>query len=291
MQKITPFIWFDDKFDEAMNTYVSLFRDGEVIERVQMENHGPEGTSTLTLGTVRLAGLEIKAGDFGPEFSPTPAISFFVECESADEVDRLWNGLIDGGFALMELGEYPFSPHYGWLQDRFGINWQISQSGTPQKITPFLMYVGDQFGRAEEAMKLYTQVFDDSSIGEIFRGEKGQVSYGPFTIAGQSFTAMEDDSDHKFTFTEGLSLFVDCEDQAEVDRYWNALTANGGEESQCGWLKDPFGVSWQIIPRRLMDLQADPDQEKAARVTQAMLQMRKIEVDKLEEAANAASAV
>lgn len=288
MQKITPFLWLDGTTDDAFATYTSLFRGGEVTERVQLDNHGPDGTSTMTIATVRLAGFEIKAGDFGPMFSPTPAISFFVECESADEVDRLWNALIDGGFALMELGEYPFSPRYGWLQDRFGVNWQISQSGTPQTITPCLLFVGDQFGRAEEAMTLYTRVFDDASIGEIFRGEQGQVNYGPFTISGQPFTAMEDDSDHQFTFTEGLSLYVDCEDQAEVDRYWNALTANGGEESQCGWLKDPFGVSWQIIPRRLMELQADPDQEKAARATQAMLQMRKIEVDKLEEAANAA---
>jgi predicted 3-demethylubiquinone-9 3-methyltransferase (glyoxalase superfamily) len=211
-----------------------------------------------------------------------------VECESADEVDTLWNALIDGGLALMELGEYPFSPRYGWLQDRFGVHWQLSQGNTPQSIKPCLLFMRDQFGRAEEAMRLYTQVFDDSSIGEIFRGEKGQVSYGPFTITGQEFIAMEDDSDHIHTFSEGLSLYVDCADQAEVDRYWNALTANGGEESQCGWLKDPFGVSWQIIPRRLTDLTADPDKEKAARVTQAMLQMQKIEVDKLEEAAQAA---
>jgi predicted 3-demethylubiquinone-9 3-methyltransferase (glyoxalase superfamily) len=287
MQKITPFIWFNDTCDEALATYASLFKDGEVIERVQMDNMGPQG-GTLTMGTVRLAGFEIKAGDFGPEFSITPAISFMVECESADEVDTLWNALIDGGSALMELGEYPFSPRYGWLQDRFGVNWQLSQADSPQKITPSLLYVGDQFGRAEEAMKLYTQVFDDASIGEIFRGEKGQVSYGPFTIADQEFIAMEDDSDHQYTFTEGLSLYVDCADQAEVDRDWNALTANGGEESQCGWLKDPFGVSWQIIPRRLTDLMADPDKEKAARVTQAMLQMQKIEVDKLEEAAQVA---
>jgi predicted 3-demethylubiquinone-9 3-methyltransferase (glyoxalase superfamily) len=287
MQKITPFLWFDGTLDEAFSTYASLFKDGEITERVTLENHGPDGDSTITLGAVRLAGFEIRGGDFGSGFSITPAISFMVECESADDVDTLWNALIEGGFALMELGEYPFSRHYGWLQDRFGVNWQFSQADSPQKITPSLLYVGDQFGRAEEAMKLYTQVFDDSSIGDIFRGEKGQVSYGPFTIAGQEFIAMEDDSDHQFTFTEGLSLYVDCADQAEVDRYWNALTANGGEESQCGWLKDPFGVSWQIIPRRLTDLTVDPDKEKAARVTQAMLQMQKIEVDKLEEAANA----
>ena len=288
MQKITPFLWLNGTTREALTTYASLFRDGEVIEFVDMGNLGPDGDATMTMGIVRLAGFEIKAGDFGPEFSITPAISFMVECETAGEVDAFWNALIDGGFALMELGEYPFSPHYGWLQDRFGVNWQFSLTTSPQKITPSLLFVGDQFGRAEEAIMLYTQVFDNSSIGELFRGEKGQVSYGPFTIAGQEFIGMEDDSDHRYTFTEGLSLYVDCADQAEVDRYWNALTANGGEESQCGWLKDPFGVSWQIIPRRLTDLTADPDKEKAARVTQAMLQMQKIEVDKLEEAANAA---
>jgi len=287
MQKITPFIWFENTLDEAMNAYASLFRDGEIIERVAMDHHGPNGNSTVTIGKVRLAGCEIGGGDFGPAFSPTPAISFFVDCETADEVDHLWHSLVDGGSVLMELGEYPFSPHYGWLQDRFGVNWQISQSGTPQKITPCLLFVGDQFGRAGEAMQLYTRVFDNSSIGNVFRGDKEQVSYGAFTLAGQPFIIMEDDSDHQFTFTEGLSLVVDCDDQAEVDHYWNALTANGGQESMCGWLKDPFGVSWQITPRRLMELSADPDREKAGRVIRAMLQMQKIEIDKLEAAANA----
>lgn len=288
MQKITPFLALDGTCDEAMSTYASLFNDGEVIERVHMDNFGPEGDSTMTLGTVRIAGLEIRAGDFGPAFTITPAISFFVECESAEEVDTLWNALIEGGQVRMELGEYPFSPRYGWLQDRFGVNWQLSQSDTPQKITPCMLFVGDQYGRAEEAMQRYTQVFDDASIGDIARGEKDQIVYGAFRLAGQDFIAMEDDSDHPYTFTEGVSLWVDCEDQAEVDRYWNALTANGGEESMCGWLTDPFGVSWQIIPRRLTELQADPDKEKSARVTQAMLRMRKIEVDTLEEAARAA---
>ena len=111
--------------DEAFATWTSLFRDGEVVERVQLDNHGPDGTSTMTIGTVRLAGFEIKAGDFGPMFSPTPAISFFVECETTEEVDTLWNALIEGGFALMELDEYPFSERYGWLQDRFGVNWMV----------------------------------------------------------------------------------------------------------------------------------------------------------------------
>jgi predicted 3-demethylubiquinone-9 3-methyltransferase (glyoxalase superfamily) len=289
MQKITPFIWFNDTCDEALRTYASLFRDGEVIERVQMENQFPDGNRIMTIGRVRLAGFEIEAGDFGSMFHPTPAISFFVECETVDEVETLWNGLLPGGFALMELGEYPFSRKFGWLQDKFGVNWQISLTETPQRILPALLYVVDEFGAADQAMKLYTETFPNSSIGDIARGGQGEVAVGSFTLAGQAFMAMEGPSSmHAFTFTEGLSLFVDCEDQAEVDRYWGALTANGGEESQCGWLKDPFGVSWQIIPRRLMELQADPDKEKAARATQAMLQMRKIELDKLEEAVNAA---
>jgi predicted 3-demethylubiquinone-9 3-methyltransferase (glyoxalase superfamily) len=285
MQKITPFLWFDDNAEEAMNLYTSLFHDGEITS---VNRIGGEDAAILT-GSFRIGGLEISVMNAGPEFTFTPSVSFYVTCESADEIEKLWNGLVEGGGVLMPLDNYPFAERYGWLADRFGVSWQLIQDGTQRSVTPFLMYVGDQFGRAEEAMRLYTSVFPDSGIDAVAYYEEGQpdagkVVHGKFRLAGQPFIAMESGLEHQFNFSEANSFFVACDTQEEVDRYWNALIANGGEESMCGWLKDPFGVSWQIIPNRLMELMADEDREKAGRVQQAMFQMRKIDVAALEEA-------
>jgi predicted 3-demethylubiquinone-9 3-methyltransferase (glyoxalase superfamily) len=285
MQKITPFLWFDGDAEEAMTTWVQHFENAEILNRTSVEDGRPGGGESLMMGTVRLAGFEIMLLNGGPDHAITPAISSMVSCESIDQVDRLWEALSPGGEVLMPLDTYPFSERYGWLQDRFGVSWQLMHAGTPQSITPCLLFVGDQFGRAEEAMTLYTSLFDDARIGEVSRDERGAINYGPFTLAGQDFVAMESDEQHEFTFTEGTSLFVRCTSQEEVDHFWNALTANGGQPSVCGWLKDPFGVSWQIVPTALMELMSDPDPEKSQRVTQAMLQMTKIDVAGLEKAA------
>ena len=152
-----------------------------------------------------------------------------------------------------------------------------------QKITPFLWYDT----QAEEAARFYTSLFDNSRIVNVDRfenaGPAGDVTVVTFELDGVQYQAMN--AGPEFKFNESFSLLVDCEDQAEVDRLWNALTAGGGEESMCGWLKDKYGLSWQIVPRRLNELLADPDKEKAGRAMQAMLQMQKLDVRALEEAA------
>ena len=151
-------------------------------------------------------------------------------------------------------------------------------------ITPFLWFDDG----AEEAISFYTALFPDARIIDESRDDKGRLFYATFEVAGQRIMALN--GGPLFRFTEVISLFVSVKDQAEVDRYWDALIANGGEESQCGWLKDRWGLSWQIVPEALMRYQADPDREKANRVTQAMLKMRKIIVADLDAAAAAAPA-
>jgi predicted 3-demethylubiquinone-9 3-methyltransferase (glyoxalase superfamily) len=139
---------------------------------------------------------------------------------------------------------------------------------------------------AEEAMELYTSIFRNSKKGTVSRypaSMGGGVMTAEFEIDGFRLTALN--AGPQFKFNEAISLYVDCEDQAEVDDYWHRLTADGGEESQCGWLKDKFGLSWQIIPRRLPELMSDKDRAKADRVMQAMLKMKKIVVADLEKAA------
>jgi predicted 3-demethylubiquinone-9 3-methyltransferase (glyoxalase superfamily) len=154
-----------------------------------------------------------------------------------------------------------------------------------QKITPFLWFDN----QAEEAMNFYVSIFKNSKVGTISRygdagpGPKGSVMVASFELDGAKFTALN--GGPHFKFTEAISLYVDCETQDEVDYFWGKLTADGGAPSQCGWLKDKFGLSWQIVPAALPRLLSDPDRSKANRVMQAMLQMQKIDVAKLEAAA------
>lgn len=147
-----------------------------------------------------------------------------------------------------------------------------------QKITTFLWF-NDQ---AEEAMNFYVSIFNNSKILNVNRNEQGQVFYGTFQIEGQEFMALN--GGPMFSFTEAISLYVNCNSQEEVDTLWDKLLAGGGEESMCGWLKDKFGLSWQIIPTQLGELLGDPDPVKAGRAMQAMLQMHKLDIAKLQAA-------
>ena len=153
-------------------------------------------------------------------------------------------------------------------------------------ITPCLWFDGT----AEEAAQLYTSIFPDSRIDRVNRSpadnpstKEGEVITVEFTLGGRPFIGLNGGPD--FQFNEAVSFSIDCQDQAEVDRYWAALTANGGEPSQCGWLKDRFGVSWQVVPRRLTELMAGPDRDAARRAMEAMLEMGKIDVARIEAAA------
>jgi predicted 3-demethylubiquinone-9 3-methyltransferase (glyoxalase superfamily) len=285
-QKITPFLWFDDNAEVAIDLYVSTFKNAEVVS-VNRIGEGPDGS--FITGTFKLAGLELMALNGGPQYTFTPAVSFFVQCQSEQEVDEIWPKLSEGGMALMPLDTYPFSEKFGWVQDRFGLSWQVSLANVPQSITPFLMFVGAQYGRAEEAINRYVAIFKDSGIDHIqrygpARGEpEGTVMHVSFRLAGQPFMALDSGADHNFTFSEANSFFVSCETQDEVDYFWNELSA-GGEPGQCGWLKDTFGVSWQVIPTALPRLLQSEDREKANRVMQAMLQMTKLDIAQLEQA-------
>ncbi len=292
MQKITPFLWFDDQAEQAMDFYTGLFERSKVdrISRLGDEVPGPKG-KVLT-ATFRLAGSEFMALNGGPEYTFTPATSFFVSCQTQAEIEALWNKLSQGGIVLMEFGQYPFSEKFGWLNDRYNLSWQLSLTGSPQKISPYLLFVGEQAGKAEEAIQRYVSIFENSNIAvlERFRpgeGEKeGAVKHAEFTLHGQEFIAMDSSLGHDFTFTPAVSFFVDCQSQEEIDYYWESLS-QGGEKGPCGWLKDAYGLSWQIVPTILGELMNDPDPEKSRRVTQAMLQMGKLEIGKLKQAAQA----
>jgi predicted 3-demethylubiquinone-9 3-methyltransferase (glyoxalase superfamily) len=299
VQKIIPNLWFDSQAEEAAKLYTSLFQNSRIGPTTRYGKAGyeihrqPEG-KLMTI-EFELEGQAFLGLNGGPVFKFTPAISFLVACKTKDEVDALWKGLSADGQALMELGEYPFSPWYGWTQDRFGLSWQVMAMGNrpvTQKIIPTLMYVGAAAGRAEEAINYYVSVFRNSKVGDILRygqGEEpdkeGTIKHVGLTLEGQAFAAMDSAHEHKFGFNEAISLIVRCETQAEIDYHWAKLIVGGDPQAQvCGWLKDKYGVSWQVSPIVLEEMLQNPDKEKVERVTNAFLKMKKFDIEELKKA-------
>lgn len=277
---IHPCLWYDGNAKAAAEFYCTLFPD-----------------SKITIDSAMVVNFELNGQKFmglngGPMFKPNPSISFFAISDSDDEINTLYKQLSDGGIVMMPLNKYDWSELYAFVQDKFGLSWQIMKtaySNVNQKITPCFLFVGNNFGNAEAAIKYYTQLFPQSSISGIKLYEEnegpaaGKVKHSQFILDGKVFMAMDGFGEHNFAFNEGISFVVECKDQKEIDFYWNTLTSDGGQESMCGWLKDKFGVSWQIIPHNIGKLMSDP--EKAGKVMQVLMQMKKLDMAVLEKAA------
>jgi predicted 3-demethylubiquinone-9 3-methyltransferase (glyoxalase superfamily) len=275
---IYPCLWFDGKAREAAEFYCTVFK-GPVIK-----------ADNQLVVTFEYAGQKFMCLNGGPEFTFNPSISFFVLCETVEEIDKAWKALLEGGSELMPLDKYDWSDKYGWVQDRFGISWQLylgKMENVGQKFTPLLTFSGEQKGKAEQAVMFYTSVFKGSSVEGILKNtkddkeEEGTVKHAQFRLGNHVFMAMDNSLEHELNFNEAISFVVDCETQEEIDYFWNRLT-EGGQEVQCGWLKDKFGVSWQIVPTILDKLMSDPS--KSQRVINAFLKMKKFDIAKLIDA-------
>ncbi len=269
---IRPCLWFDGQAQEAASFYCAIFPTSKIV------------SSTPMVAIFELNGKKMMGLDAGPEFKINPAISFFVFCPTAQETDECWDKLMAGGKALMTIDKYPWSERYGWVQDKFGVTWQIMLREQDQlEITPALMFTADQFGRGEEAIQWYSSIFDKSAVSRLERfpvgdANAGKVLYSEFSLDGDAFIAMDGPGVHDWAFNEGVSLVVTCDTQAEIDHFWEKLT-DGGQEGKCGWLKDKFGVSWQVVPSILGELMRDP--EKAPKAMYAFMQMKKFDIAKL----------
>jgi len=303
IQKITPFLWFDNQAEEAVNFYTSIFKNSKIKF---VTHYSPEAAkasgrkegSVLT-NSFQIEGQEFTALNGGPVFQINPSISFFVNCDTAEEVDHLWSKLSIGGEVLMKLDKYPFSEKYGWVKDRFGVTWQLILPGLKQKITPCLLFTGDQFRRAEEAINFYISVFRNPDLPAESSGivqlsyypvgmpDEGAVMHAKFSLNGQEFVAMDSGLEHKFNFNPAVSFVVNCKNQEELDYYWDKLAEGGFEGAQqCGWLSDKFGVSWQIVPAALGELLSGSDAARSGRVMNALMQMKKIDIKTLQMAYN-----
>ena len=292
IQKITPFLWFDNQAEEAVKFYISVFNNSEIKTTTRYGSDAAKATG-MPENSVMTMAFQIEGQDFvaingGPIYQINPTISFFVNCKTIQEIDRLWEKLSEDGMVMMELDNYPFAEKYGWIQDKYGVSWQLILPEREQKITPCFMFTGDQHKKAEEAINFYTSVFSDSKIIQLERygkevGPEGAVVHCKFTLNGQEFVAMDSHEYMDMNFNPATSMVVNCETQDEIDFYWEKLTDGGFEGAQqCGWLQDKYGVSWQIVPNALGELLSHPT--KGAHVMQAMLQMKKLDINILMQA-------
>jgi predicted 3-demethylubiquinone-9 3-methyltransferase (glyoxalase superfamily) len=236
----------------------------------------------------------------GPLFKFNASVSFVVNFDPSREenarknLDSLWERLSAGGTVLMPLDKYPFSERYGWVEDKYGLSWQLILSNPEGEERPFivpsLMFVGDVSGKAEEAVSFYLSVFRNAKKGVFVRYSKGQepdkegtIMFSDFMLEDQWFAAMDSAREHNFGFNEAISLIVHCDTQNEIDYYWEKLSAVP-EAEQCGWLKDKYGLSWQIVPTEMDEMMSRGTREQIDRVTQAFLPMKKLDIAQLEKA-------
>jgi predicted 3-demethylubiquinone-9 3-methyltransferase (glyoxalase superfamily) len=297
MQKVIPHLWFDKEAKAAAEFYTSVFSNSQVTDVTTLHNT-PSGDTDIVSFTVR--GQQFMAISAGPYFKFNPSVSFMVnfdpsrEKDAAENIDVAWEKLIEGGEVLMPIQEYPFSKRYGWLKDKYGLSWQLiltDPAGEERpEIIPSLLFVGDVYGKAEEAIQFYSSVFKEFKAGTIVKYGPGQepnradaVMFSDFKVLDLWMAAMDSALQHDFTFNEAVSFIVNCEDQEEIDYYWEKLSAVP-EAEQCGWLKDKYGVSWQIVPKAMEEMMDKGTPEQIERITQAFLPMKKFNIAELQKA-------
>lgn len=275
-QRLTTCLWFDGKAKEAFLFYKDVFGEVELVsENPLAVNYNLFGRRFMHLNG-------------GPDFPINPSISFFISVSSQSEIEDIWGKLIQGGNTLMPLGKYPWSAQYGWCADQFGVNWQLMlEHESSCKVMPSFMFTGKNCGKAAEAIEFYTSMFEKSKVIQISKYEEGEpditgyIKYAQFELNDLPFGAMDSSANHEFSFNEGISFVITVDTQEEIDYYWNLL-ADGGKPGRCGWIKDKFGVSWQVVPSVLGKYMTNS--VTAPKATYAFLQMSKFIIHDLEKA-------
>ena len=267
--EIYPCIWFNQNGREAAEFYCSVFPGGELREDNGMVQR------------FRIMDTPFMLLNGGPKFRPNGAISYFVYTGDRATTERIFAALAEGGIVAMPLGKYPWADHYAWVEDRFGVNWQLDSDPirSSQKILPTLLFTPPDDARVREARDHYASIFSDHHLlMEMPSASHEPLLFCQFRIGSMLFNAMRSMEAMDFQFRPGNSFVINCPDQATIDHYWNSLGAGGAFE-RCGWLRDRFGVSWQVVPEILPRLMQDP--ERGGRVMEVLLGMDRIEIESL----------
>jgi predicted 3-demethylubiquinone-9 3-methyltransferase (glyoxalase superfamily) len=290
-------LWYDQQAKEAAKLYTSLFPDSEVSHITTLHDT-PSGDTDLV--SFKLWGYSFTAISAGPYFKFNPSISLIVNFDplhnpdAKQQLDQIWNKLIEGGKALMPLDKYPYSELYGWVEDKYGLTWQLILTNPDGEerppIIPSLLFVSNVSGKAQEATDFYLSIFKNSQRGAINYypagmepDQEGTIMFTDFKLENQWFAAMDSARQHDFNFNEAVSLIVKCENQTEIDYFWEKLSAVP-EAEQCGWLKDKYGVSWQIVPAEFDIMMSKGTQAQIDRMTQVFLPMKKFDLAALKKA-------
>lgn len=294
-QMIVPNVWSNKLAEEQAEFYAGVFRDFSFEVTGRYPNEGLPDFQKEMAGKpvtvhLHLAGTQITIINAGPEFEPNPSINFMLNFDpvlyedASDYLDEVYEKLSDGGFVMMPKDEYPFSKKYAWVADKFGVSWQLiltNPEGEPRPLVlPSLMFCGAAQNKAREAVSAYIELIPDSRWGTIAEypeqsgpAGEGNIMFSEFQLAGQWFTAMDSGVEQPFTFNEGVSLMINARGQDEIDRYWAALSTVP-ESEQCGWCKDAYGLSWQVVPDNMDELMSRPG------AYETMMTMGELEIEK-----------
>lgn len=267
--EIYPCIWFNQNGREAAEFYCSVFPGGELRDDNGMVQR------------FRIMDTPFMLLNGGPKFRPNGAVSYFVYTGDRATTERIFGAFAEGGTVLMPPGKYPWADHYAWVEDRFGVNWQLDSDPirSSQKILPTLLFTPPDDARVREARDHYASIFSDHHLlMEMPAASHEPLLFCQFRLGSMLFNAMRSMEAMDFQFGPGNSFVISCPDQASIDHYWNSLGAGGAFE-RCGWLRDRFGVSWQVVPEILPRLLQDP--ERGGRVMEALLGMDRIEIETL----------
>lgn len=271
---IYPCVWHNQTAREAAEFYQLVLPACSIIE----ENPVAVQLQVFDKKILLLNG--------GPQFMPNPSISFFLYARSAQEAKEIFEQLSEGGKVLMPFEKYPWAAQYGWIEDRYHTSWQITwDENYPQtgELKPSLLFANDVQGKAQEAIDFYSSVFPQHMTLQIERypaetgATAGQIMFSEIELEKQRFILMDSGIPHAFDFNEGVSFVLECNDQEEIDYYWEKFTGTG-TESMCGWCSDQYNVFWQVIPRNFTSMIQSPQ------AVEAFMKMRKIEIDVLKNA-------
>jgi predicted 3-demethylubiquinone-9 3-methyltransferase (glyoxalase superfamily) len=268
---IYPCLWFDHEAHDAARFYSTVFEKAHIAYE------------TGFLAMLQLPGLKIMLMNGGPTYKLSPAMSYYVYCGNEASINSYYALLKEGGELFMPLDSYHWSEKYAWVQDKYGVSWQldIHDINSDQKVVPTLLFANEKRELVKNATSHYSGIFSDSKIlleSPYPPGSgmpEGTLLFTQFKLDGFIFNAMSSAIPHDFDFTPANSMVIECDTQEEIDHFWEALGV-GGKFDRCGWLADKYDVSWQIIPSVLPGLMRDP--EKAPRVAAVFMQMQKLEI-------------
>lgn len=276
-RQVYPCLWFDQNARQAAHFYCTVFKNGKILE---------ENPVVISYS---IAGTKFMNINGGPGYKVNPAVSYYVYCGSEAEINRIYYALTaNGGSVLMPLNSYPWTEKYAWITDQYGVNWQLDvhDINNRQKIVPSLLFANQNRALVKHALTHYTHIFEPANIlmetpypnPQEADMEAGTLLFAQFQLNDCIFNAMSSHIPHPFNFTPANSFVVTCQNQQQIDHCWATL-GQDGRYDMCGWLADKFGVSWQIVPDILPKLMQDP--QKAPKVTQALLKMKKLDIETL----------